>query len=459
MKHLMPWLAFGACVCLAISCLVIFNFQNKETPQPQAPAVQMETQSADASPVAVPEPSSKAVSFYHSTMLLIALVILWNLLILVGFLFTGFSAKLRSWAEQVGRQWYFSYAIYCAAFCLIYFLLLLPLIYYGRFILLHHYGLSNQSFARWLSNSAKGAAILLLIGLAAGWIPFVIIKKSPRRWWLYLGLLAPLYLCFSLWIRPVLIDPLYNKFTPLQDKALEAKILIEAARAGIQGGRVFQVNMSADTKTQNAYVTGLMGTKRIVFFDATLQNMNENELVFIMAHEMGHYALWHKAKRIAFKSLLILLSLYVAYRLAGPVIGRFKTIWGFAAPSDFAALPLGVLAVWFFCFVDLPIYMAFSRHLEHEADRFGLELTHENHAAATAFAKLMQVGLGVDRPGAIFTIWFDSHPCIADRIEFCNTYHPWETHQPSKYEKYFLPAEGSGGPPLSSAQNGGHQGD
>ena len=405
MKNRTLWFAFGASVCLVVSCLVIFNFQNKETPQPQTPSVQMETHSADASPVAVPEPSPKAVSFYHSTMLLIAVVILWNLLIPVGFLFTGFSAKLRSWAERLGRKWYFSYAIYCTAFCLIYFLLLLPLIYYGRFVLLHHYDLSNQSFARWLSNSAKGAAIQLLIGLAAGWIPFFIIKKSPRRWWLYLGLLAPLYLCFMLWIRPVLIDTLYYKFTPLQDKTLEAKILAEAARAGIEGSRVCQVNTSVDSKFENAHVAGLLGTKRIVFYDTLLQNLNQDQLLFVMGHEMGHYVLWHKAKRIAFESVLILVSLYVAYRLAGPVIDRFKTIWGFAAPSDFAALPLGVLAVWLLCFVDLPIYMAFSRHLEHEADRFGLELTHQNHAAATAFVNILQTDLGTPRPGTIPMIW------------------------------------------------------
>jgi Zn-dependent protease with chaperone function len=439
MKNLMPWFAFSAFVCLTLSCLMVFNFQNKETPPAQAQSAQIETQSTDASPVAVPEPSPKAVSFYHSTILLIAVVILWNLMIPVGFLFTGFSAKLRSWAEKLGRQWYFSYAIYCTAFSLIYFLLLLPLAFYGGFIHLHHYDLSNQSFARWLSCSAKSAAIQLLIGLAAGWIPFFIIKKSPRRWWFYLGLLAPLYLCFMLWIRPVLIDPLYHKFTPLQDKALEEKVLAEAARAGIQGGRVFQVNMSVDTKRENAYVTGLMGTKRIVFYDTMLKNLNQDELLFIMGHEMGHYVPWHVAKFIAFNSLLTLVSLYVGYRLAGPVIGRFKNIWGSAALSDFAALPLGVLAFWFFCFVDLPIAMAFSRHLEHEADRFGLEMTHENHAAATAFVKILQVGLGVPRPGTIPMIWFGSHPCIADRIEFCNTYHPWEAGQPSKYEEYMKP--------------------
>jgi len=452
MKKLLLWFAFGASVCL------VLKGQAQLSASPSQPSAQLNNANPTATPVTVPEPSPKAVSFYHGTVLLIVAVILWNLLIPIGFLFTGYSAKLRSWAERLGRKWYFSYAIYCTAFSLICFLLLLPLIFYAGFIFLHHYELSNQSFARWLSNSAKSAAIVLIGGLAVGWIPFFIIKKSPRRWWLYLGLMTPLYLCFTLWIQPVLIDPLFNKFIPVQNKELEARILAEAARAGIHGSRVYQVNTSVDSKMENAYVTGLMGTRRIVFYDTLLQNMNEDELLFVMGHEMGHYVLWHPAKHRAFKSILILVSLYVAYRLAGPVIGRFKTIWGFAAPSDFAAFPLGLLAIWLFCFVNLPIYMAFRRHLEHEADRFGLELTHENHLAATAFAKLMQRGLGVPRPGAFFTIWFDSHPCIADRIEFCNTYHPWETGQPSKYEKYFLPAEGSGKPPLSSAQNSGHYG-
>ena len=460
MKKLLLSLTLGTSVCMVLLCLVIFVIRDHGPAQPSAPlsqpSAQFNSANPTAAPVTVPEPSPKAVSFYHSTMLLIAAIILWSLLIPVGFLFTGFSAKLRSWAERPGRQWYVSYAIYCTAFCLICFLLSLPLAFYGGFIHLHHYDLSNQSFARWLYCLVQGAAIVLAGGLAMGWIPFFIMKQSPRRWWLYLGLMTPLYLGFTLWIRPVLIDPLYHQFTPLHDKLLETKILAEAARVGIPGSRVYQVNTSVDAKVENAYVAGLMGTRRIVFYDTLLQNMNDDELLFVMGHEMGHYLLWHPARRIAFKSILSLASLYVAYLLAGPVIRRFKNIWGFEAPSDFAALPLCMLAFWLFCFADSPIYMAFSRHLEHEADRFGLELTHENHAAATCFVKLMQKDLGVPRPGTLFTIWFDSHPCLADRIEFCNTYHPWETHQPSKYEKYFLPAEGTGGPPLSSAQNNGH---
>jgi Zn-dependent protease with chaperone function len=447
MKNLLLWFGFAVFVLLALN--------GPAQSSASGPAAQLNSAIPTAAPVAVPEPGPKAVSFYHSAILLIAGLILWSVLIPVGFLFTGFSAKLQSWAERLGRRWYFSYAIYCTAFCLICFLLLLPLAFYGGFVRSHHYDLSNQTFARWLYCSVQGWAIVLAGGLALGWIPFFVIKKSPRRWWLYLGLLTPLYLCFTLWIQPVLIEPLSHKFTPLQNEELEAKILAEAARAGIQGSRVYQVNTSVDSKVEDAYVAGLMGTKRIVFYDTLLQNMNQDELLFVMGHEMGHYVLWHKAKRIAFKSILILVSLYVAYLLAALVIGRFKNIWGFSSPSNFAAMPLGVLAFWLFCFVDAPIFMAFSRHLEHEADRFGLELTHKNHAAATAFVRLAQVNLGVPRPGAVFWFWFGSHPCIADRIEFCNTYRPWETGLPSKYEKYFLPAEGNGGPPLSSVHNSG----
>jgi Zn-dependent protease with chaperone function len=175
-------------------------------------------------------------------------------------------------------------------------------------------------------------------------------------------------------------------------------------------------------------------------YDTLIKNLNEDELLFVMGHEMGHYVLAHAAQKMAFRSILILLSLYVAYLLSRPVIARFKNIWGFDTPSDFAAMPLGILAFLLFCIVLRPIDMAFSRHREHEADRFGLELTHQNRAAATAFAKVMQAGLvTMPRPGPFFTIWFGSHPCIADRIDFCNTYRPWETGQPSKYEEYLKP--------------------
>src|SRR5258708_32238855 len=113
MKKLLLWFAFGACVCL------VLNGQAQPSASPSQPSAQLNSAYPTAAPVTVPEPSPKAVSFYHSTILLIVAAILWNLLIPVGFLFAGYSARLRSWAERLGRKWDFSYAIYFSAFCLI----------------------------------------------------------------------------------------------------------------------------------------------------------------------------------------------------------------------------------------------------------------------------------------------------------------------------------------------------
>lgn len=443
MKNGLPWFAFGACVCMLLLCLVYFGIQNdksaKTSPSPSRIATQPDSSQSDPSPVAVPEPSAKALNHYHSSMALIGVIILWNLLIPALFLFTGLSARIRSGAERLGRRWYATFVLYCIAFGLLYYLVNLPLSYYAGFVYPHNYDMSNQTFGRWLGNYLKGGAVMMVMGLGVGWIPFLLIKKSPRRWWLYLGLLAAPLLCLQLLIRPVLIDPLFNQFQPLQDKALESKILAEAARTGIEGSRVYEVNMSVDTKGENAYVTGLLGVKRIVLWDTTLKNLDEDEVLFIMGHEMGHYALDHIIQLIAFESILILISLYAAYLLTGPVISRFKKSWGFSAPSDFAALPLGILAVWIFALAVMPVYMAFSRHVEHEADRFGLELTHNNHAAAMSFAKMQQNNLAIPRPGPIFQFWFGSHPTPAERIDFCNSYRPWESGQASRYAGYIKP--------------------
>lgn len=395
--------------------------------------------STNAATVAVPVPGEKAVRRYHVIVAIGIAYLLSNLLVPSLFLFTGWSARIRAWAERRRQNWYFTFVLYGLAFGLLWFLINLPLNFYASFVYPHHFDLSNQTFGRWLSYTLRSVAVILVIGLAAGWIPFLVIKKSPRRWWLYLAMLVPLFLSVQMFIQPVLIDPLFHQFRPLADKTLESKILAEAARAGIAGSHVYEANLSLDTRLDNAYCTGLFGTRRIVFWDNMLKDLNQDELLFVLGHEMGHYVLHHMVKLITFASVLALISFYAAYLLVGPLIRRFQTRWGFNTPSDFAALPLGILVFQLIAFAGMPVYMAFSRHQEHEADRFGLELTQNNHAAATAFVKMVQKSVFVYRPAPIIQFWAGTHPTAAERIEFCNTYRPWETGQPLKYQNYFQP--------------------
>ncbi len=328
-------------------------------------------------------------------------------------------------------------AIYFVFFAMINFFIDFPLSYYQGFVRQHDYDLSNQTFAKWFGDSLKDLAVGLAVGVLFLWVPYLLLKKSPKRWWLYTSLLAVPFIFFMAMISPVWIDPLFNDFGSMKNKALEKEILGLAERAGIQGGRVYEVNKSVDTKTVNAYVSGFMDTKRIVLWDTTLAKLNEKEVLLVMGHEMGHYVLGHVVKFVFFFSLLILIMLYAAYRTSGFLINRFKDRFGFDQLSDIASLPLILLLISIFSVVITPIAFSFTRYQEHQADVFGLEITQDNHAAATAFVKLQQENLGNPRPGLLYKLWRASHPTLGERIDFCNEYRPWETGQPLKHDHLF----------------------
>ncbi len=392
---------------------------------------------ADTGPVAVPEPSEKARRYARGGDWLWLTDQIWGLLVPGVILFTGFSGKLRNGARRIGRNWFFTIVVYFALFLLIAFLVGLPLSYYVGFVRPHAYGLSSQTFGKWFGDELKGLMVGLIMGGLLLWGPYRLVKKSPRRWWLWTSLLAIPLAALLLLVAPIVIDPLFNTFGPMKDKALEQKILGLAARSGIEGARVFEVDKSTDTNTVNAYVTGFYGSKRIVLWDTTIAKLEPDELLFVMSHEMGHYVLGHVVKSIFFAAGMILVTLYAAYRVQAGLIARFAGRFGFTELADVASLPLVLVLVGVFSFVVTPVAAGFSRLQEHEADRFGLEITRNNHAAATAFVKLQQENLGVPRRGLLYKLWRASHPLLGERIDFCNAYRPWEEGKPGRYEHLF----------------------
>jgi len=395
------------------------------------------SQEAGADPaVRVPEPGEKALQYYRSGNYLWMFNMLWGILVPAVILFTGFSARLRDWAQRIGKRWFFVIGVYVVLFSLVNFVIDLPLSYYQEYVRQHAYGLSNQTFAKWLSDSFKALGVAASGGILFMWIPFLLLKKSPRRWWLYTALLSVPFLLIVLLIGPVWIDPLFNDYGPMKDKELEREILRLAERAGIEGGRVFEVDKSVDTNAVNAYVTGFLGSKRIVLWDTILKKLDRREVLVVMGHEMGHYVLGHVRSAIAFAFAVILLSLYLAYRVAEGLVRRFSRRFGFDRLSDVAALPLLLLLVGLYSFAISPVTLAFSRYQEHEADRFALEITRDNHAAGNAFVKLQKENLGIPRPGLLYKLWRSSHPPIGERIDFCNAYRPWQQGKRLKYGEY-----------------------
>jgi Zn-dependent protease with chaperone function len=398
---------------------------------------QGEGPTADSAQVTVPEPSPLALRYYGSGNVLWGVETALSLLIPLLLLYSGISSRLRSLAFRWGRAWLPSLMLYALLFTLVTGVLSLPLAYYEGFLRQHAYGLSNQSLAKWGGDWVKG---LLLSGLGLAlvlWLPYLLLRRSPRRWWLYAGLATGPIAALLLIIAPVWIDPLFNEFGPMRDKILERRIVQLADRAGIPGSRVYQVRKSVDTRTINAYVTGFGSTKRIVFWDTILEKLTPDQVAFVAGHEMGHFVLGHVRTLVLVIVLLSTLSLYVVHRLAGRMIALSARRFGFDRLSDTASLPLLVLLSTGVSLAATPLILALTRHQEHEADRFGLELTRDNRAAATTFVRLQQENLAIPRPATWYVLWRSSHPPLGERVDFANQYRPWATGRPLRYGRLF----------------------
>jgi Zn-dependent protease with chaperone function len=389
-------------------------------------------------PVPVPEPSDKAMQYYRSGNWLWLFSQVWGLAVPFAILWFGFSARIRNWAARtVKERWLLTIVLFWFAYALLTWVIDLPLSYYAGFVRPHDYGLSEQAFSKWFGDSVKGLVLGLIFGAMFLWVPFLLLKKSPDRWWIYTSLVAIPLAFVMMIVAPIWISPLFNEFGPMADKALEAKILAMAERAGIEGSRVYEVNKSVDTNTVNAYVAGLGSTKRIVLWDTIIAQLEERELLFVMGHEMGHYVLGHIRNGMLVVAFAIPTMLCAAHYSAKALLRRYKDRIGFDDLSNVAALPLISVIVGVFGFVAAPGFNALSRMQEHESDRFGLEITHDNVGCARAFAKLQEQNLGNPRPGLLFKLWRASHPPLGERIDFCNEYRPWETGEDQAYAELF----------------------
>jgi STE24 endopeptidase len=395
-----------------------------------------ETSSAVA-PVSLPEPSLQATRRYHSGNVLWVIATLWGLVVPALIFFTGLSARVRDLARGRRRSGYPTLVIYVVVLTCIVFLANLPLDYYTDFVWVHDYGLSSQAFAKWFQDELINLVIDLIGGALFLWIPFLLLRRAPRRWWLYSWLASIPIMILIMFVRPIWIDPLFNQFAPLHDRAVEARITKLASRAGIQGAAIYEVNKSVDTNLLNAYVTGIGDTRRIVLWDTTLKALTPDEIGLFMSHEMGHYALSHAWKELAVESFALLVGLGFVHISSGWVLWRSGARTGVYERGDVASLPLLMLVFNVAFFVLTPPLLAVYRHFEREADRFALEMTHDNHNCGTLAVKYMKHDLAYPTPSPVAVFFRSSHPPLGERLEFCNTYHPWLEGREERYSRYF----------------------
>ncbi|SOC21061.1 Zn-dependent protease with chaperone function [Ureibacillus xyleni] len=328
---------------------------------------------------------------------------------------TGLSHIFEKWSD-IGLKWrVIKNGAYVFFLYLFTTLLFYPVDYY-RYSLSKKNGISTQHFSSWMRDYVidfwVGFITTLIIVVVLYWL----IQISKKRWWLYAWLLTIPFAIFMMYIQPVIIDPLYNEFYPLKDKVLEEKILALADQANIPSEHVFEVNMAEKTNAMNAYVTGIGDNSRIVLWDTTLNQLTESEILFIMAHEMGHYVEKHIYIGMAAYILSTLIGLWLISKIMPWLIERFGHVLKIKDMKEINSLPLFLLLLSFMLFMSNPISNFVSRYQESRADEYAMELTNNPEAAVSSFQKLSKTGLSEVNPPFIVKVFRYTHPPMLERI-------------------------------------------
>lgn len=298
-------------------------------------------------------------------------------------------------------------AAYIVLFLLLFQLLNLPLAYYRGFVVEHSFGLSNYSIAAWLIDYAKSALIGVILSSAGLAGLYFLMLRWPGRWWLPAGAALTFFILLGTYFYPLLIDPLFYRFTPLEDRELNSAIISMAAEAGIDVEQVLVADASRRTRKANAYFTGMGKTKRIVLFDTLLQRFERDEVLAVVAHEMGHWRHRHISKGIA-----------VGVAGAFAALGFFSLLLGWMGVSaDFRAIPLAFLFLTLLTLAASPFENYLSRTFERQADREALALTGNRQAFISLKQNLAETNLSVARPHPLIKFALYTHPPIMERIE------------------------------------------
>jgi Zn-dependent protease with chaperone function len=351
---------------------------------------------------------------YESTKHFIGILgFLIDVLMLVYLVKSGFSIRIRQFAEVRFSSVWISVAIYTLIVASIFKLFDLILSFYSGYVLEHRFGLSRQSLTGWLKDQLKGLAIGAVLSVGAIEVIYHFLRGDPDRWWIDASVAFILYVIVITNLAPVLLLPLFFKFRPIENTDLQNRVARLARLTNTKVCGVFEWSLGEKTRKANAAVVGWGNTRRIVVSDTLLENFSGEELEVIMAHELCHHVKNHIWQGIALQSLVSFIAFYVASRVLSPLSASF----GFRGIADVANLPLVLLVIMSLSLLALPLVNYFSRRLETAADLYALEITGDALAFVSSMEKLAALNLADKTPNKIIEFIFYSHPSVEDRIK------------------------------------------
>jgi len=295
----------------------------------------------------------------------------------------------------------------------------IPFDIYHTFVLEKKYGFSTITWKLWLTDLIKSiiiSAVLMGIMLSA-FMAFII--YLPKSWWFWAWVFFTAFEILLLWLYPVVIAPLFNKYEPIRDEELKEKIESLLAKVGLKAEGIFQVDEGKRSKHTNAYFTGIGKTKRIVLFDTLLASHSHDEILAVLAHEIGHWKKKHILKQLIFMIAASFAGFYLVFLLVNwpPLYAAF----GLQQTPVYAGLLL--VSLYFSClgFFFSPVGAWISRRYEREADAMAHELTGTSEPMINALKRLAKDNLSNLHPHPWYVRFYYSHPPLVERIEYLKT--------------------------------------
>jgi STE24 endopeptidase len=363
--------------------------------------------------LAAPEAVARSRAYVQARLRLDLAAQAIEVVLLPALLFSGllpaWDGRLAAWGLNGPHR----FAAFLAGLAALFFLAGLPFSLYRTFRIEVRFGFNRATPALWLADRAKGLALAAGLGLPFLYGAFAFMARTGQAWWLGLfGFIAAAQAAL-LWLYPTVIAPWFNRFTPLAAGTLRERLEALAARAGFSLRGIFVVDASRRSGHSNAYFTGLL-RPRIVLFDTLVQSMSEDETLAVLAHEMGHYRARHMHRMLALNLAGMLLGLYLLSLLIAwpPVFHRF----GFAEPSLHAGLALALLCGGAFTFWLQPAAAWLSRRHEYEADRYSVRLLALPDALKRALVRLSGENLANPDPHPWYSAYHYSHPTLPERL-------------------------------------------
>ncbi len=340
---------------------------------------------------------------------------LFSNVILLIFLFGGLMNMYNSWIASFDLPFVLKGILFFFLLSYVSSLLSIPFSLYSTFKIENKYEFNTMTLKLWIVDLIKSTLIsTLVIGvilLGSFWI----IQSSPDYWWIFIWGFFFIFSIFIMYVSPYIIEPLFNKFTPLEGVELEDKIRDIMKKVGLKVSRVFMMDASKRSQHTNAYFTGIGKVKRIVLYDTLISKMEQSEILAVLAHEIGHWKKKHVLKRIFVFELLSLVGAYIGFETLKTDF--LAEMFNIAQPTFFAKLIVLGFIFSIISFPFSPLFSYYSRRHEKEADRFAVGLTSDPESLAASLIKLSKDNLSNLHPHPLYAIFYYSHPPIVERIK------------------------------------------